>query len=143
MRASCPLVALLGVVFGVNAHYKLLASALVITTDQESPKYIQDQKLTERIQHKLLVKLLGYNYTAEYKRGKENKAADALSRVKYLVSMLTTSASVPVWITEVVKTYAADPIIKEITCAISKDENSRYTFKNGIFRYDNSYGQLY
>jgi hypothetical protein len=44
-------------------------------------RYIQEQKLTEGIQHKLLVKLLGYNYSVEYKKGKENKVADALSRV--------------------------------------------------------------
>ena len=40
-------------------HY-FLATALVIRTDQESLKYIQEQKITEGIQHKLLLKLLGY-----------------------------------------------------------------------------------
>lgn len=62
-------------------HY-FLATSLVIRTDQQSFKYIQEQKLTEGIQHKLLLKLLGYNFTVEYKKGKENKVADALSRVK-------------------------------------------------------------
>ena len=56
-----------------------MATALVIRTDQESLKYIQDQKITEGIQHKLLFKLLGYNFTIEYKKGKENKLVDALS----------------------------------------------------------------
>jgi hypothetical protein len=63
-------------------HY-FSASSLVIMTNQQSLKYIQDQRLTESIQHKLLVKLLGYNYTIEYKKGKENKVVDALSRVKH------------------------------------------------------------
>jgi hypothetical protein len=35
--------------------------------------YIHDQKPTEGIQHKLLVKLLGYDYKVEYKKGRENK----------------------------------------------------------------------
>lgn len=47
-------------------HY-FLATTLVIRTDQESLKYIQEQKLTEGIQHKLLLKLLGYNFRVEYK----------------------------------------------------------------------------
>jgi hypothetical protein len=39
-----------------------------------------DQRLIQGIQHKLLIKLLGYNNTIEYKKGQEYKAADALSR---------------------------------------------------------------
>ena len=46
-------------------HY-FAASSLIIRTDQQSLKYIQEQKLTEGIQHKLLVKLLGYNFKIEY-----------------------------------------------------------------------------
>jgi hypothetical protein len=33
-----------------------------------------------RIQHKLLIKLMGYNYKIVYKKEKENRATDALSR---------------------------------------------------------------
>jgi hypothetical protein len=64
-------------------------SSLVIRTDQQSLRYIQYQRLIEGIQHKLLVKLLGYNYTVEYKKGKDNKVADALSQVKH--NLQTTS----------------------------------------------------
>lgn len=45
-------------------HY-YATSSLIIRTDQQSLKYIQEQKLTKGVQHKLLVKLLGYNYTIE------------------------------------------------------------------------------
>ena len=51
-------------------HY-FAASSIVIKTDQQSLKYIQEQKLTEGIQHKLMVKLLGYNYVVEYKKGRK------------------------------------------------------------------------
>uniref|UniRef100_A0A8R7V9Y7 Integrase catalytic domain-containing protein n=1 Tax=Triticum urartu TaxID=4572 RepID=A0A8R7V9Y7_TRIUA len=118
-------------------HY--LATSLVIRTDRESLKYIQEQKLTEGIQHKLLLKLLGYNFTVEYKKGKENKAADALSRVKYMASMLTVSTNTPTWIKEVVKSYKSDTRVQELIaeCAVSKDSPSSYSYKNGILRFHN------
>ena len=75
-------------------HY-FAASSLIIRTDQQSLKYIQEQKLTEGIQHKLLVKLLGYNYIVEYKQGKKNKVADALSRVQHKIHALIASSIKP------------------------------------------------
>ena len=48
-------------------HY-FASTSLIIKTDQQSLKYIQEQKLVEGIQHKLLIKLLGYNYRVEYKK---------------------------------------------------------------------------
>jgi hypothetical protein len=47
-------------------HY-FASTALVIRTDQQSLKYINEQRLVEGVQHKLLIKLLGFNYTIEYK----------------------------------------------------------------------------
>jgi hypothetical protein len=89
----------------------------VIRTDQQSWKYIQDQKLVEGIEHKLLVELLGYNYKVEYKKGKENKAADALSRTTHATQVLAISYAIPVWMEQVVQSYendkfSSDPITK-------------------------------
>jgi ribonuclease HI len=63
-------------------HY-FASTSVIIRTDQQSLKYIQDQRLVEGIQHELLVKLLGFNYKVEYKKGRENKVADALSRATH------------------------------------------------------------
>lgn len=60
-------------------HY-LIGNPLIIKIDQHSLKYMASQRLTEGIQHKLLLKLLEFDYTIEYKKGKENLVADALSR---------------------------------------------------------------
>lgn len=64
-----------------NGNTIFVGTLLIIRTDQASLKYINEQRITEGVQHKLLIKLLSYDYKIEYKRSKENKAADALSRV--------------------------------------------------------------
>uniref|UniRef100_A0A0A9HJE1 Reverse transcriptase/retrotransposon-derived protein RNase H-like domain-containing protein n=1 Tax=Arundo donax TaxID=35708 RepID=A0A0A9HJE1_ARUDO len=83
-------------------HY-LLSSSVIIRTDQQSLKYIAEQRLTEGIQHKLLIKLLGFQYRIEYRKGKENRAVDALSRRPQVEKLAPISVAVPGWITEVLK----------------------------------------
>lgn len=58
----------------------LQGKPFVIKADHISLKYLLEQRLTHALQHKSLCKLLGLDYTIEYKKGVENKAADALSR---------------------------------------------------------------
>nr|GEX09294.1 Ty3/gypsy retrotransposon protein [Tanacetum cinerariifolium] len=48
--------------------------------------------VTTPLHHKWLVKLMGYNYVIEYKKGRENVAADALSRVQG-TTLFTTAIS--------------------------------------------------
>lgn len=81
---------------------------MVIRTNQNSLKYIEYQRLAEGIQHKLLIKLLGFNYKVEYKKGRENRAADALSRATHFEVMAITLA-VPVWMQQVFDSYEQDP----------------------------------
>jgi hypothetical protein len=45
-----------------------LGGTLVIKTDQQSLKYMVQQRLADGIQHKLLRKLLEFNYTIEYEK---------------------------------------------------------------------------
>jgi hypothetical protein len=51
-------------------HYTL-GNQLIIRTDQQSLKFIMTQQFTEGIQHKLLMKLLEFNYAIEYKNGQK------------------------------------------------------------------------
>ena len=60
-------------------HY-LEQDQVVIQTDHKSLTYLLDQKIHTHIQKKGLTKLLGLNYRIRYRKGKENKAANALSR---------------------------------------------------------------
>lgn len=87
-------------------HY-FASSSLISRTDQQSLRYIQEQRVTEGIQHKLLIKLLGYNYTVEYKKGRQNRAADALSR-KSDIHLTAITLITPQWVEHVQKSYEHD-----------------------------------
>lgn len=75
-------------------HY-LIGHELIIKTGQQSLKFITDQKITEGVQHKLMMKLLEFNFQIQYKKGIANKVADALSRV--LPSCFAISVATPIW----------------------------------------------
>lgn len=52
----------------------------MIRTNQRSLLYLWDQTIATEVQQKWLVKLMGYDFIIEYKKGRENSAADSLSR---------------------------------------------------------------
>lgn len=59
----------------------LLGRPFVIKTDQQAIQFLLGQKISTPEQQKWLTKLLGFDYSIEYKRGKENVVADPLSRL--------------------------------------------------------------
>jgi hypothetical protein len=61
-------------------HY-LLGHKFVIRTNQKSLRSLMDQSLQTPEQQAWLHKFIRYDFTIEYKPGKDNVAADALSRV--------------------------------------------------------------
>lgn len=52
----------------------------MIKTDKHNLKYLLEQRITTPSQQKWLIKLLGFDYFIEYKKGKYNVISDALSR---------------------------------------------------------------
>lgn len=72
---------LLAIVFAVTKwrHY-LTGNQFTIRTDQKSLRYLLEQRAVSVEQQKWASKLLGLNYTIEYRPGKDNRVADALSR---------------------------------------------------------------
>jgi hypothetical protein len=93
------------------------------------------QRLTKAIQQKLLMKLLEFNYTIEYKRGKENTVVDALSRQEHEVSAI--SSVTPDWISDIEESYTNDEPYTTIIqlLAVNPHAVPHYTLHTGILRY--------
>ena len=66
-------------------HY-LQTAPFIILTDQQSLTHLDDQWLSTPWQHKALTKLMGLTYKIIYKKGCDNKVADALSRAQHSTS---------------------------------------------------------
>lgn len=60
-------------------HY-LFGHRFIICTNQQALKHLRNQTIHTPEQQLWLPKLLGYNFTIEYRPGRENLAADAFSR---------------------------------------------------------------
>ena len=71
----------------------------VIKTDHKSLTNLNEKRLHTNWQHKALTKLMGLQYKIIYKKGVENGAADALSRIPHEHAHLyAISTAHPVWL---------------------------------------------
>ena len=80
---------------------------------------------------------MGLDYTIQYKKGKENIAADALSRCHEEGSMAAVTVVTPQWYEEVINSYAGDQRITTLLekLTVRQEEVEGYTLKEGMLRY--------
>ena len=97
--------------------------------------HLDDQRLTTPWQHKALTKLLGLQYKLVYKKGVDNKAADALSRVhpQTHLELLALSTIKPVWLQAVMDNYPDTQ--KLLTALAVTNPFQSYKLKDGLIRY--------
>jgi hypothetical protein len=108
-----------------------------IYTDHQSLVQLNEQRLHTVWQHKLYVKLAGLQYRIIYKKGYDNMAANALSRVPTEGQAMHISQGTPLWIQEVVASYRDVPQAQELLTklAVSTDAAAPYTLSQGVIRH--------
>jgi hypothetical protein len=118
----------------------LLGQSFKIKTDQQSLKFLLEQKVGTVTQQRWMSKLLGYDFVIEYKRDKENKVADALSRVfeEPAVPVAATCSLIsfpsPTWLEELKLSYDSDPGTTELLhkFQLGGDVPKGYTLRQGL-----------
>ena len=86
----------------------------IIRTDHKSLTYLNEQNLHSDMQRKAMNRLMGLQFKVLYRKGKENAAADALSRVGHLLAIQAVSTMQPIWIQELLNSYATDPKAQQL-----------------------------
>ena len=65
-------------------------------------------------QHKVLTKMMSFNFKILYKKGSDNNVADALSRATHQEEIVAVSVLQPIWLTELQETYLQDAELSEL-----------------------------
>ncbi|KAJ0856477.1 putative nucleotidyltransferase, Ribonuclease H [Helianthus annuus] len=114
-------------------HQYLILKHFIIRTDQKSLKHLLEQKITTPLQHTWLSKLMGYDYHIVYKKGVENTAADALSRVhSSTVFVMAVSSYDPLLVDKIKSHWQQDDQAKELIGRLSNGETIKHMSWNGI-----------
>jgi hypothetical protein len=81
-----------------------------------------------------MTKLDGLRFIVQYKKGAENKVADALSRVAHCIELSAISTSTPIWIQEVINSYELDTHAQELLkeFAIQSPNTQGFSLQNGL-----------
>ena len=114
-------------------HY-LQRQEFIILTDLRSLQYLSEQHLHSDMQRKAMTRLMGLQFKIKYRKGKENMAADALSRVAHM--MAVQSVVQPQWIQEVLNSYTTDPHAQQLLTqlALSSPDSNGYSLHKGLIK---------
>ena len=111
----------------------------LIRTDHKSLSYLTEQNIHSDLQRKAMTRLMGLQFKVVYKKGIDNIAADALSRVGHLMALQAVSEATPLWIQEVLNSYYTDSKAQSLlqSLAIHSPNAQGYYLDNGIIKKDN------
>jgi len=119
-------------------HY-LQRQEFTILTDHKSLSYLAEQNLHLEMQRKAMTRLMGLQFRIVYKKGKENVAADALSRVPHLHTLQAVSLVKTDWVQEVSNSYTTDARAQQLLqqLAVTSPDPAGYSLDNGLIRHHN------
>ena len=113
----------------------LLGRKFYIQTDQRSLKFFLEQRIITPEQQKWVVKLLGYDYEIKYRPGRENAAADALSRKQgSLILHHLVVSQVTLW-EDIKQAAKTDLYIQSMSQLTADQSHNNFVWRNGLLRY--------
>lgn len=119
----------------------LLGQTFKVKIDQQSLKHLLEQKVGPPLQQKWITKPLRYDFLVEYKKGMENRVANALSR-KYEKEeeegeFKAISFPIATWLDDLKMTYSHDSHLQDLLNQLreGKLDPLHYTLTNGILTY--------
>lgn len=103
--------------------------------------HLGEQRLTTPWQQRAFTKLLGLQYRITYKKGVDNRATDALSRVTPLETAMVVTSVQPAWLDDILASYNANPQAQRLLeqLAIRPDPKGRFSLVQGILRFRGAY----
>lgn len=113
-------------------HY-LTGRHFIIRTDHQSLKYLLEQRLNNESRFRWLSRLIGLDYEICFRKGKENLAAVALSRIpssELLAVTLTLQEGK--LMDEIQKSWQEDEQLKEEIQQMSAGSESKYAWKQDL-----------
>ncbi|KAJ0444029.1 putative nucleotidyltransferase, Ribonuclease H [Helianthus annuus] len=120
-------------------HQYLILKHFTIRTDQKSLKHLLEQKITTPLQHTWLSKLMGYDYSIVYKKGVDNGAADALSRIHgAALFQMALSSYEPLLLGRIKESVLKDNAAQELIQKLQQGEViDKYTWDGEFIRRKN------
>lgn len=114
----------------------LLGHSFVILTDHRSLKELMSQIVQTPEQHKYLTKLMGYDFTIQYRSDSSNIVADALSRTLKTPTGMVFLLSVPhfTFLTELKNELAARQEFVALQKSLQDEplSHSEYNYNSGL-----------
>lgn len=129
---------LLALVMAMNKWYHyLIIRPFVIKTDRKDLKFLLEQKLRTGNQLKWITKVMQFDFEIEYKKVKENKVVDALSRLPSVELTTITITTVKNELLEMIKnSWETDTELKNLIQSLrGKGTNNKgYAFVHDQLR---------
>ena len=114
----------------------LQRAEFVIRTDHKALSFLTEQVLQSDLQKKAMARLMGLQYKIVYKQGKENIAADALSRVGHFMALQTLTEVKPLWVQEVLNSYVTDEEAQRLLAelVLHSPNEQGFSVQQGVIR---------
>ncbi|XP_047258257.1 uncharacterized protein LOC124890465, partial [Capsicum annuum] len=122
----------------------LLGQRFTIFTDQQSLKNLTNQVIQTPEQQKWLGKLVGYDFMIRYLPGRQNKAADALSRPPDAGVLFAISERTYEWLGELLEANKCHPELLSVQQGLGSEPAAYadYTFRKGLLFYKGRLGVM-